>query len=217
MANDRDELGKVVRGIASAARQRGHATWFHTSGKLKPAMEVYVVAEWAKVLNERHGWNIRDVRKNPDPYPDCLADFGPVGAGRPVTIGIEVTELVDSNAIAAHQEERREAKAGKTDQISNADRLHRLERMDPEWTLDKFRTHLEKSVREKDRRARDGSLEKQFLLVITDEQDLNEDTLRQYMDKVSLPRPKNFDAVYLMASPGSNGQYPVFEIPQFGA
>ena len=113
------------------------------------------------------------------------------------------------------------AKAGRLNQTNSAERLDLLRRMHPEWPFDKFREALAERVRDKDMRSRDRSLNMQFLLVLTDEQDLDEQTLARYLGEVSVPRLRNFDAIYLMGSyvPSSEakGHYPLFEVPVSGA
>ncbi|MEJ2120023.1 MAG: hypothetical protein P8Z76_04800 [Alphaproteobacteria bacterium] len=217
MADDRDELGKTVKRIAATINRRGHATWFHTDNEFQDAGEKYSVAQWANVMNERHGWNIRAIRKNPRDYPDCLADFGPDGAHRPEIMGVEVTELVDKAAIGAHQMERRLAEADELKNLSDAERRDLLWRKWPEWPVDKFKERLAERVCDKDTRSRDRSLKKQFLLVVTDEWLLDERTVGQYLDEVTQPHPRTYDADNLMLSympsHGNDGYYPVFEVP----
>jgi hypothetical protein len=207
---DRDEVGNALKRMASSDQQRGHATWFHTPSEFQSAKEEYIVAQWAQVMNERRGWHIREIRRNPSGYPDCLADFGPEAAKRLEVVGIEVTELVDRDAIHTHRQASRLATTGRLAEISDGERLELLERMEPEWSLDKFKERLEARVRDKDGRSRDRR--SQFLLIVTDES-LDEDTLAQYLGEVLLPRPRNFDAVYLMRSAATDGHYPVFEVP----
>ncbi|HKT17258.1 MAG TPA: hypothetical protein VJR47_04390 [Stellaceae bacterium] len=214
---DRDEVGKALQTIAAADRKRSHATFFNASSEFQGAMEVAFVAEWAKVVNERYGWNVRGVRKNANTYPDCLADYGPSGTKIPAVIGIEVTELVDGDAIKAHQELRWLKKIGKFSTLPKADKLALLERMSPEWPLEKFTSRLTDRVREKNLRSRDRALAKQFLLVLTDEGDLDERTLETYVKSILLPQMSNFDAIYIMTSyvprADNDGYYPVFELP----
>lgn len=169
-------------------------------------MEVQATAQWAGELNKRHGHEIGDIRKNPDLYPDCLAEMN---GGK---IGVEVTELVDQDAIKAYQEVRKLQESGRLKEVDP----DLLDRMDPEWPLDKFQERLAERVSDKDKRSRDGSLDRQFLLIVTDEPDLDEATLAGHMAAIEFPRPNNFDGVYVMASyvpnAGGEGYYPVFEV-----
>ena len=87
------------------------------------------------------------------------------------------------------------------------------------WTLDAFRKSLNERVREKNDRVKDGSLSKQFLLIVTDVPWLDEETLSEYLRTIKLQKPRNFDGIYLMMSYVPNpagkgrGRYPVFEVP----
>ena len=60
------------------------------------------------------------------------------------------------------------------------------------------------------------SLDKNFLLIVTDEQNLWEERLNEYLNKIKLSKPKFFDAVYVMMgyvpTDDNNGHNPVFEV-----
>ena len=161
---DRKRLGETLKRIASDNRLRGHATWFHGTNRFKATVEVAFVAEWAAVVCARHGWVITNVRKNPEEYPDCLADFRSDEKGCMDVIGVEMTELVDDEAIRAHQELRRLKQEGLLQEIDDDARLDFLNKMLPDWPHDKFMKHLQKTVSKKDLRSGDGRLKKQFLL-----------------------------------------------------
>ncbi len=216
MEDEQTKLVRALERIAFAERQRGHATWFHASNEFQAPMEVAYTMEWAQTINERHGCNIRNVRNNPEIYPDCIANIGPEGAKRTATIGIEVTELVDRDAIAAHQEFRKLAEEGLLQGLSETDLRALLQRGTPKWPAEKFKACLEARMIDKDRRTRVSSLEKQILLVLTAEPFLEEHILARYCGEIMFPRPRNFDSVYLMSDyvpdDGGNGYYPVFEL-----
>lgn len=217
MEDEMASVGSQLKRLARALQRRGHATYFHANSEFQPAMEMSTVADWAQVMNERRGWRIRNIRKNPDEYPDCLADFGSNEDKRPKIFGIEVTELVSREAIDAYQKMRRLSDKGQLDQLSDADRLSLLEWMEPSWSQDQFRDALQARIDEKGRKAR--AITPQFLLVVTDELGLDEATLTRYLEGHALARPSNFDAVYLMVSyrpnPPGQGYYPVFEVFEF--
>lgn len=210
MCDERERLGKALKRIAHSEQRRGHATWFHADKEFQGPMEVEATAQWAREMNKRHGHGIGKIRKNPEVYPDCLAELN---GGK---IGVEVTELVDQDTIKAYQEVGKLQKSGKFKELDPSERLNLLDRMDPEWPLDKFRERLAERVSDKDKRSRDGSLDRQFLLIVTDEPDLDEATLEGHMASIVFPRPNNFDGVYVMASyvpnAGGDGYYPVFEV-----
>ena len=178
-------------------QKRGHATFWNADRQTQSAMEVYAVREWAEVLNEqgRH-IDIDSIQKNSQAYPDCLAEaFGGI-------IGVEVTELVDGNAIIQHRILRDFKSPLSVISI---------------WDPDRFRKTLAGIVSKKDLRVQDSSLKKQFLLIVTDEPWLDEATVSECLREVRLRRPNNFNEVYLMLSyvPDGygNGRYPVFKIP----
>ena len=106
----------------------------------------------------------------------------------------------DQDAIKAYQEVRKLQESGRFKELEPVEKLNLLDRMDPEWPLNKFRERLAEMVSYKDMRSRDHSLAKQFLLIVTDEPDLDEATLVGYMASIEFPRPNNFDRVYVMAS-----------------
>ena len=89
-----------------------------------------------------------------------------------------------------------------------------------DWPLKKFKESLKQIVKKKDEiTGRDDSLHKQFLLIpVGTEIHLGESVLKEYLKKITLPRPKNFDAVYVMGAqvPRDTGEgphsHPVFEV-----
>ena len=82
-------------------------------------------------------------------------------------IGIEVTELVDTNGIKEHPDNPR---YGGPEQFLRefAISLPRL------WSSDKLEKELVAIVRRKDEKGKSNSLSKQFLLIVTDEPGLDE-------------------------------------------
>ena len=77
---------------------------------------------------------------------------------------------------------------------------------------------LNERVQDKDKRMKDSSLSKQFLLIVTDEPWLGEATLSEYLKVTKLQPPRNFDDVaqgsYTPNPAGKErGYYPVFEVP----
>ena len=74
-------------------------------------------------------------------------------------------------------------------------------------------------MHDKDKKTpRDGSLHKQFLLIVTTELYLVE-VLAEYLKKIALPTPQNFDAIYVMGAEVLGEKtnpvethYPVFEV-----
>ena len=143
--------------LEASHRKRGYATYWHADNNSQDSMEVGAARDWAGEINKR-GWKIdtRTILKNSETCPDCIA----VMDGE--KIGVEATELVDENAIREHPGNPRyegPEQFGREFPIL----------MPPQWPFEKFEQHLWERERRKDVRVKDGSLSKQFLLVVTDE------------------------------------------------
>ena len=209
---DEERIVEGLKRIENKNRKRGHATCWHAENEFQGPMEVFATRAWAEEMN-RQGCqiNICTIRKNTERYPDCLAEMD----GE--KIGVEVTELVDENAIKEHPKipplvEPVEPGPHALDKLPQP--------MPPEWSSDKFEQRLNEIVQRKDRRVKDGSLSKQFLLIVTCEPYLDEETLSGYLKTIKLQQPWHFDGVYVMGSympdPDGEGHYPVFEVPLAG-
>ena len=81
-----------------------------------------------------------------------------------------------------------------------------------DWPFDKFLEKLGKIVQKKvgkmRKKGEEGaliSLDKYFLLVVTGEQNLGEKRLDEYLNKIKLPRPQYFDAIYVIGDYVPNG------------
>ena len=169
-------------------------------------MEVGAVMDWAEQMNKRGCQiDIGTIQKNSETYPDCIAMMG----GE--KIGVEVTELVDDNAIRCHPGN---PKYEGPEQFGRDFRFP----MPPEWPFEKFERCLRERMYCKDKRVKGGSLARQFLLIVTDEPWLDEATLTEYLRTAKFQRPQHFDGVYLMMSYVPNpagkghGNHPVFEV-----
>ena len=194
--------------MEAANRKRGHATGFNAPRKYKSSGEVLSVRCWAEEMNKT-GCRIylNTTRKNPDAYPDCLAMMGGLRK-----IGIEVTELVDRDAIRAHPEIP--PYQGPEHFLDNLEKFQGP--LPPIWTLEDFEQHLQDIVRKKDLRGKESSLSRQVLLIVTDEDLLDGNTLDEYLAAIELPRPCSFDGVYLMRDyvpdGDGHGNFPVSEV-----
>ena len=191
--------------MVTSNRKRIHATGFHAPRKYKWCAEVSSVRSWVEERNKR-GWKIvlDSIQKNRESYPDCLARMD----GK--EIGIEVTEMVDRNAIGKQPSN-----------LAYQGPEHFLHHfVDPpivKWNSAKIERHLQEIVQRKDMRvwSRNRSL---FLLIVADEPWLDGDTLDKYLDGIELPRPRNLDGVYVMrdyvpnASGDGHGYCPVSEV-----
>ncbi len=204
---DGERVSEVLKRIADSHRKRGHATYWHAANECQGPMEVGAVMDWAEQMNKRGCQiDIDTIKKNPDTYPDCIAKMD----GE--QIGVEVTELVDGNAIRCHPE---------NPQYEGPEQFVRefQQPMPPKWSREKFEQCLSERVCRKDKGVKCGSLAKQFLLVVTDEPWLDQATLADYLRTIKLQPPRNFDGVYVMMSHVPNptgrgrGHHPVFEVP----
>ncbi|MDE2715582.1 MAG: hypothetical protein OXI33_01015 [Chloroflexota bacterium] len=196
---------EAMERLEASHRKRGHATYWHADNNSQDPMEVGATLDWTEEMNER-GWKIDTIRKNSETYPDCIAEMD----GE--KIGVEVTELVDENAIKRHP--------GNPRYEGPVQFMRKFPQPPPpEWPFEKFERHLQERVRHKDVRVKDGSLSKQFLLVVTDEPWLDEATLAEHLKTIKLQRPRHFDGVFVMTSyvpdPAGRGggHYPIFEVP----
>ena len=195
--------------FAESDRKRGHATFFHTPQKYKRLEEVSDTRAWAEEMNKR-GFQIDldTIRPNPTDPPDVFAEMD----GK--RIGVEVTELVDEEAIRAHPKVPRYQGPGHF-------RKHFPDSPIVKWSPAKLERYLWKIVQKKDMAARSPSVSEQFLLIVTDEPwfiHAGSTVLPEYLEIVKLPRPRNLDGVYIMGSSMTDGDsedahYPVFEIP----
>ena len=121
---------KAMERIEDSCRKRGHATGWHAPNEFQDRMEVEATKDWAGKINRR-GWkiDIHTIRKNSETYPDCIAEMD----GE--RIGVEVTELVDGNAIREHPENPR---------YEGPEQFLRefSQPMPPKWPFGKFRAVL---------------------------------------------------------------------------
>ena len=171
--------------------------------------EVCATRDWARELRKSHH-SIPDykIKKNDDDPPDVLADMD----GK--RIGVEVTRLVNEQTQKCNRKYRSRPEKQKV----------------ALWPREEFQEHLVKAVRKKDsnmknrhgKMGRVPGLHKQFLLLVTDELHLGEGVLADYLsaeNKVTVPRPDSFDAVYVMGRVEFGEEtnpvevhYPVFEV-----
>ena len=127
-----------------------------------------------------------EIKTNNDDPPDVFAEMD----GEPICV--EVTRLIDEPT----QKSKKEILAGLKDWTP--------------WPRKRFQECLREAVQKKDSKMKEKygktgrvpSLHKQFLLLVTDELYLG-DVLADYLkneNKVTIPRPHSFDAVYVMGA-----------------
>ena len=209
---DESELDETEQMVVLAALRRKcdmdeklrHAPFWNSDNATQALMEVDAARNWA---GEIRRWGLKidiaSIRKNSDVYLDCLAEMSKKA------IGVEVTELVDAEAIAEYRE-LPEIVGPESDPLGFPGPPV------PIWDLGSFQSRLDEITRKKDVRARDSYLAKQFLLIVSDEPWLDEETVSGYLESLKLERPRHFDQIYLMLSYApdgyGNGRYPVFEV-----
>ena len=213
------DLFGALKRIENMNRKRGHEPFWHGERQFQGPMEVDAARCWAEEMNKRgHSIPICKIEGNRDDPPDVFAEMDEE------KIGVEVTELVDEQAIDEHPDipplvELLEPGPHALDKLPQP--------MPPKWPLEKFERRVreivqckEEKVRKKHKRnGNDHSLSKQFLLIVTGEDYLlnDEATLSEYLEIIKLQRPKNFDGVYIMGSympdPDGEGHCPVFDVP----
>ena len=194
--------------------------------------EVCNTQDWARELNKLgHSIPIPKIRENRDKKcerddpPDVLAEMD----GEKIAVEVRRLfvyrkgnkELADRVYYGEEQVPDEDKKKKFVEELKQKHAKELEWPIGVEWTRETFQKYLKEIVQEKDgkmkygKKGRDGSLCKQFLLIVTHEVHLGEDILDDYLKTTILPRPKNFDAVYVMGAHVPNfgkGHYPVFEV-----
>lgn len=178
---------------AARAKARGYSDFFLWS--IDRDMEEWgVVTSLAESLDKHNALFFSHLRRRgrPNDPPDCEA-AGENGA----RIAIEVTELVDGQAIQAY-------KAGAIYDWA-------------EWDKEKFLAGLDRALKAKDSRypnLKGGPYEGGYVVVIhTDEPLLNFETVSRFLERYDLPKPQNISRAFLLLSydPAQN-RCPYFEL-----
>ncbi len=210
-----EEAVEALKAFIKSQEERGYPSFWHANKESQQPMEISATQAWANELNKQ-GYAIDGIETNPDDPPDCVAEMD----GE--RIGIEVTELtVDEKERKKYVEAKDESVTttflapGQVYDDKTKERLEEANRNRPkvrvpnpaDWPFDKFREKLAKIVQKKDKKMRKQkendqliSLGKNFLLIVTDEPNLGEERLDEYLKKIKLSRPQYFDAIYVMYS-----------------
>jgi hypothetical protein len=182
------EDGEIARLIENASRQlRPYASFFHWPQR--EVSEWGVVAAFAEAA--KLSLPFRDLRsRSPghDP-PDCEALDA---EGRP--LALEVTELVDGEAIA---------QAKRTNRVLWA-----------KWDRGRFLKQLQARLTEKDAKVLNGEPYNEYIVLVhTDEPMLPADTVEDWLSGHVFTAPIKINRAYLLLSydPGRNG-YPYFRL-----
>ena len=173
------DLGRLLAAAERKAEQGfGLSMWDAPHG-FQSAQEQTICEELAKSLRQQAMADVREIAANADPngFPDCDARSN--GAN----IGVEVTELIDPSTRFS------------------------------EWPLDRFEKYLRKRISDKDQKAAKAeeagllaAFDELWLVIATDESLLIPSVLRAYLNRLRLPKPSHFGAVFVLApyEPGSN-------------
>lgn len=209
------EVVEALKVYIESGEKRGYPSYWHTDEKFQHSMEISATQAWANELNKQ-GYAIYGIETNPNDPPDCIAEMN----GE--RIGVEVTELtVDEKERKKYVKAKDEAKInvflapGQVDDDKMKKRLEEANRNRPkvrvpntaDWPFDKFRERLAGIVQKKEGKIRKQeekgeliSLDKIFLLIVTDEPNLWGERLDEYLNRIKLPRPQYFVAIYIMMS-----------------
>ena len=212
---DFNEVVKALKGYIESGEKRGYPSYWHADEKFQCPMEVFATQDWANELNKQ-GYAIDGIETNPNDPPDCIADMD----GE--RIGVEVTELtVDEKERKRYIKAKDEAEiniflaSGQVYDDKTKERLEEASRNQlkvrvpntADWPFDKFRERLAGIVQKKEGKIRKQeekgeliSLDKIFLLIVTDEPNLWGELLKEYLNRIKLPRPQYFAAIYIMMS-----------------
>jgi hypothetical protein len=184
------EHADIIRIIEDASRRlRRYASFFHWPQR--EVSEWGVATAFVEAAQAEPGMPFRDVRsrtRGEDP-PDCEALDA---QGR--SIALEVTELVDGDAIAQSRP---------TSAVVSAN-----------WNRDRFLAQLQARLTEKDRKVlNDGPYNEYIVLVHTDEPLLAAETVEQWLSGHTFAAATQADRAYLLLSydPRRTG-YPYFRL-----
>jgi hypothetical protein len=190
--DDEAEILALMR--AERKKSRGYADFFgwaidrdlEESGVISSLVESMAVDGFSLFKNVKS-------RRRPNDPPDCEATD--CNGAR---VAIEVTELVDGEAIRAFKEGRVYDWA--------------------EWTREKFTSSLAERIHAKDKRYLsliDPPYDGGYIVVVhTDEPELTRSTVQEYLEGHSIPRPEHVSLVLLVLSYDPAIQRcPYFEVP----
>lgn len=192
--NPDDEAEILVLMRAARERSRGYADFFGWAPN-RDLEEFGVISSLVESMaaDDLSFYENVKSRCRPNDPPDCEA----INC-RGERVAIEVTELVDGEAIRAFKEGRVYDWA--------------------EWTQDKFISSLAQRIDAKDKRypyLKDPPYEGGYVVVVhTDEPELTQSTVLEYLKDHLIPKPAHISRVILVLSYDSGIQRcPYFELP----
>ena len=195
--------------ICSVCHEMGRlakARYFNSVHGYKQLTERAAVEDWAKEMHRSNpSIEICKFKENPVEHgtPDVFAEMNGEKIGVEVTILIpkenkEPTVYFGEKQIPNEDEKKKLVEELKREASIKGQEWWRR----GDWTPETLQKDLKKRVQTKNglmkhgKKGPDGSLSKQFLLI--DVLYLDENSLATYLDEITLPRPDNFDAVYMM-------------------
>lgn len=190
-ADDEAEIMSLIR--AARAKSRGYADFFGWATN-RDLEEFGVISALAESLDADDASFFSDLKKRgrPNDPPDCEA-LSPNGS----RIAIEVTELVDGEAIRAFKEGR----------IYDC----------AEWNINKFLSVLAERVAVKDKRfphLKEPPYDGGYIVVVhSDEPELSRPTVEGFLNDHRLVRPTHIARAFLILSyDPAIGRCPYFEL-----
>jgi hypothetical protein len=196
MSSD-DEKEIIVEIRAARVKARGYADFFGwaTDRELEEWGVVSSLSESLQTDNALFFSNLKRRGRSNDP-PDCEAQ-----TGNGERIAIEVTELVDGQAIQAFKEGR----------------VYDWE----EWTKEKFHSVLTDRISKKDKcfpKLKESPYIGGYIVVVhTDEPELSRTVVEGFLAELMLEKPKHIDRAFLILSyDPAIGHCPYFELNVYG-
>jgi len=174
-----DFIDEIIKNVNRLRKHRSFWLW-----PKKHVMERGIVKELLNSMQQDGDTRYRNSHSVTDDWPDCEVDdkFGN-------TVGVEVTELVDKEAIQKAQRDEMD--------FSN-------------WTDDEIKERVRDILSRKDLKSSHGGLYKKVVLVIhTDE--FNSSRLFPVIKSTKFPRLKNIQEAFIIVSPEPR-KYPWCEI-----
>ena len=205
--NSRDQLGRDLRRLAEAEKQRGHSGFYavpkddpqlgEKRGHWREIQESGCVQDFAKSLSAEFGIEITEIESNPNDPPDCFA----IKSGK--KIGIEVTELVKSEILSRFAQ----ARIGRM-QYPPGEQLS-----DEEWTQEEFTKKVGELIAQKDAKAKKKDVIFDVVLIYTDEGGLTPECLEDWLSNEKFSTT-NIREVFLLRSywPGYREHAPLFKL-----
>ena len=175
----RDNIAGALNALIRNLRK--YAGFFHWPDKR--IKEWDVVDELLRSMHADGDCRYTRVKSVDDDAPDCVIRDSAGGQ-----VGVEVTELVDKDAI---------------EMCERGMNVYR------EWSDQAVREQIAQILKEKDQKMHFGNLySKRILVIHTDERELTSPYLFPILDASVFPRPRNIDEAYVLCSYDPSLGYP---------